>query len=98
MIEIEDDMDKETIYFLTETHKRDNSVRMKEDTRSIHKTREINDKKGGGLMMLWKSDLEMKSRELSTKFKDILIAENNIGRYKFYSILVYMSVTDFKLN
>ena len=98
MIEIEDNMDKETIYFLTETHKRDNSIRIKDDTKCIHKTREIDDKKGGGLMMLWKSELEMKSREVSNKIKDILITENIIGRYKFYSVLVYMSVTDYKLN
>ena len=98
MIELEENMDKETIFFLTETHKRDNSVRNKDDTRFIHKTRDLSDKKGGGLMMLWKSDIDMKSRELPTKSGDILFTENMIGSYKFYSILVYMSVTDFKLN
>ena len=51
MLEIEDDMDRETIYCLTETHKR-----------------EKNGKKGSSLIMLWESELEMKSRELSTKF------------------------------
>ena len=44
IIEIEDNIDKETIYFLTETHARDNSVKMKDGIRFIHKTREINDK------------------------------------------------------
>ena len=98
MIELEENMDKETIFFLTETHKRDNSIRNKDDTKFIHKIRDLSDKKGGGLMMIWKSDIDMESRELPTKFKDILFTENIIGTYKFYSILVYMSVTDFNLN
>ena len=98
MIEIEDDLDRETIYFLTETHKRDNSIRFKDSTNSIHKIREINDKKGGGLMMVWQAKLELISKEITSKFKDILVTEINIGRYKFISILVYMSVNDFKLN
>ena len=98
MVEIEDNLDIDSIYFSTETHRRDNGVRMGENIKCIHKTREIQDKKGGGLMMLWQSKLDMVCSEIYSTFSDILITKSSIGNFTFFTILVYMSVTDFKLN
>ena len=76
MLEIEENIDQNTIYCLTETHKRDNSIRIRENYEYIHKTRDINSKKGGGNMIVWLKSEDIKSETIQTEEEDILMAKN----------------------
>ena len=98
IIEIEDLLDQNTVFFLTETHKRDNSIRFNNNSNFLHKTRNIIDKKGGGLMIVWNKDSKFEFVELPNDNKDILITKNKINNYIFYSIIVYFSASEHKIN
>ena len=98
MLEIEESIDENSIFFLTETHKRDNSIRIREKFDWIHKPRDINSKKGGGCMIIWQKSEDMKMEMIKTKEEDILMVKISVRNYNFMVMLVYMSVTDYILN
>ena len=85
MVEIENNLDRDSIYFSTETNRRDNDFRVSENITFIHKSRDIQDKKGGGLMVLWRSEIDMVYTERYSTFSDILITENFIGKFTFFT-------------
>ena len=69
-------IDENTVFFFTETHKRDNSIRINYSTNYLHKTRNIIDKKGGGLMIVWNKNSKFEFIELTNDNKYILITKN----------------------
>ena len=97
MIEIEMNTEDKSMFLLTETHKRDGSIREGSDKEIIHKTRRKESKKGGGIMAIWNKN-EWKVQELKSKNEDILIIEVNKGKEKHIIATIYLSVNDTDKN
>ena len=83
------------IYLLTETQQKIDKLEEKENIIKIIKMREPNDKKVGGMMVLYRVDNKFVTNheEKETRSKDILDIEFKIGPEKCRIILVYLSVT-----
>ena len=69
-MEIEMQMKEEIeIYCLTETHqkKKNDKLDLSSGLKKIEVTREVKDKKGGGLMLLYKSNKDVEITKINTK-------------------------------
>ena len=60
--------------------------------------RNIEDRKGGGLMIMWKKSCQITIRKVENTHPDIMITECSIEQASFIIILVYMSVNDRERN
>ena len=98
MIEVEQIVNEENIFLLTETHKRDGSVRNATGLGVIHKTRKRESKKGGGIMAVWKEEEDMEIRQLNCKSEDMLLIETIKAKEKHIIATVYLSVNDIEKN
>ena len=73
LVEIEDQMEGNTLFCITETHKRDGSLINSRSNEVIHRIREVEDKKGGGMMLIWNKEMGLDVSEKRCKTKDIMI-------------------------
>ena len=97
LFEIEDainNRDNLSITCLTETQLKSNSLHFNNNFLSLSKHRSSIEKKGGGLMILWKNNGGLTITEIETDHSDILMAQIKAGKFKFYIILVYISTND----
>ena len=80
------------IMCLTETHQKQDKIQLSKGFKKIEKMRDSHDKKGGGLMIIYreKDDVEMTIKD--TKECDIMEAEVEVGKISFSLTLVYFSV------
>ena len=60
--------------------------------------REIRDKKGGGIAVIWNKNDALKAEEIVSNHSDILTSETNIGDCSFYIMVVYISTNDDNRN
>ena len=81
---------------LTETHEKYSSVRIPDCYHYVVRRRDINDKKGGGLMI--QMGKEIKHNLHSTDCSDLLFIDTEIGNKKVKVILVYMDVVSEERN
>lgn len=91
MIELEELIDEHSIVFLTETQQKRKTVRLSEVNRQISKMRELNDKKGGGLCILWKEQEHVSLQEINTTHSDLLVVRARFRGMDFVAVLVYFS-------
>lgn len=91
--ELEGLIEENTILCLTETNLKWKSVNFRENIKEISSMRKLNDKKGGGLMVLRKGE-NVQMTETDTKNEDVMIVECEICSMKFTLFLVYLSVND----
>ena len=82
------------IMCLTETQQKRDKLVIEEGVKKIESMRELEDKKGGGLLILWKEKDHFRATITPTKCKDILNAEFKIESISLHITLVYFSVTN----
>ena len=89
------------IFCIIETHQLINKMRIADNTEEIHSFRDKNDKKGGGLQILWKNISgidKVNIEKLDNKHRDILVANVSIGDLNFKMILSYWATNDRNRN
>ena len=77
---------------LTETHQKTEKLEISKGIEKVECMRKLQDKKGGGLLVLWKQ--KFKAIGHSTKSSDILHVEFRVKMTSFHIILVYFSVAN----
>ena len=77
------------IIALVETHIRDDRFAWRNDMKIHEKRRQQKDKKGGGLLIMYKDSSNMKLEEVNVQNNDILVLKGFIGRHKVKLVLVY---------
>ena len=85
------------IVCLTETHLKFDKYNTSKGLKIIESHREINDRKGGGLMVIFKES-KVEIDQLPAAHKDVLKVQVRINGFQFVIILVYFSVNDSKRN
>ena len=87
--ELENIINKDTLLCLTETQLKIDKVKISEGLKYVENMRESQDKKGGGLMMLWRNEVELCVEKIDTKLRDILYAKCSATNLNFHIALVY---------
>lgn len=85
-------MDENNIGCLSETLKKIRDVNFSNNIVIIEQMREINDKKGGGLMILHKNNEDIHFDKLESRNQDIFVAQGNIRGWEFKIVLICLSV------
>ena len=90
------------ILCLTETHQRYDKLDIDRNLVKVESMRKGQDKKGGGLMIIYKKSSSIKLDIIPSRSADILDVQGTIAGRKVRMILVYMSVEnqpqDFERN
>ena len=89
MGELERLIDDNTIMCLTETQLKIDRIKNTGNLMYVDSMREMQDKKGGGLRILWRKEKEVDVEEIETKIRDILCVKCRVSRLCFYMVLVY---------
>ena len=89
-MEIETNITENKIYCLTETQQKYDRLSISQGIAKIESHRENKDKKGGGLMILYKEN-QTEIEKIETKQKDILYAKCKIATLEIKIVLVYFS-------
>ena len=89
-MEVEKEMTKNRLFFLTETQQKIDKLIVSQGITKIENNRELKDKKGGGLMILYNSE-NIEIEKIETQQKDILYTKCRIANLKINTILVYFS-------
>ena len=99
-IEIENTIEKSEIYLLSETQQKIDKLKINENIINVSSMRNLNEKKGGGLMILFRRDniFKIDYEKVETKSKDLLHVDFKIGAEKIKVILVYFSVHNSEIN
>ena len=89
---------EDTLLCLTETHHKFIRKRFNDKYKQIEKFRGDNEKKGGGLMVVYseKNDIEIQEREVRNN--DIMCLDVKLGSDSFKLLLVYLDVKDKEIN
>ena len=90
---LENDIDNINIFCLVETQQTRNSIKTRDSTKYLSQMREKSDKKGGGLLVIWKNE-ELALDHIVSDHPDILVAHVNIRKLDFILILVYISTNN----
>ena len=97
-IEIERILTKNSIICLTGTQQKLEKINFSQDIRYITSMRSMQDKRGGGLMVLWRDDYSITLTKVDIAQSDILIVQCKIQGTSFILVPVYMSVNDYNKN
>ena len=83
-IEIENTIDESEIYLLSETQQKIDKLKSNENIIKVTKMRNLNEKKGEGLMILFRRDnvFKIDYEKVETKSKDLLHVDFKIGAEK----------------
>ena len=73
---------------LTETQKKVDDIKIVNDVKIIQIMREMQDRKGGGLLIMYKEIYDL--QKMTTRSTEILHVEGEIGKEKIRIVLVYM--------
>lgn len=82
---------------ITETHEKHQRVDIPDGFCHMAKRREVEDKRGGGLMVIYEEKI-MKGSMIETKCADLMHCKMNLRGFYFRMILVCMDVQDQKRN
>ena len=96
-MEIENKMEND-IFLLVETQLKQDKLKHQEKTRVLNKMRDITDRKGGGLMTVWRENSNINIEEIKTKHRDIMMIKCNMGKKEFFCVIIYMSTNDLERN
>ena len=69
-------------------------VHFSSEMRYLNQMRKREDKKGGGLMIVWKESEHINMEKIENKNEDLMVIEGTINKMKIIFLLVYMSVND----
>ena len=94
MIEIEQLVNDSTMLFLTETQQKSLKVKFQGEIRSYTQMRTREDRKGGGLMILWGDQMTVEMEKIESMHQDILGVKGKFKDIVVIIILVYFSVND----
>lgn len=90
-----DRVDGDIVLFgLVETHEKYRKINWTDNIILINKMRTLEDKKGGGLMLLTNTRDEMLMEEIECNNNDILVAEVELFKRSLFVILVYADTKD----
>ena len=84
------------IVCLTETQHKQEKIQFEDSIVSINQMRERKDKKGGGLMILYKKNKKIELTKVVNRNKNILEVEGKCLGQKIRFILVYFDVKQYK--
>ena len=100
MLEIENLLIKNenSIFCLVETHQKRNNVHVNPIFKYINKIRLLNDKKGGGISIIWNKNNKFKLEEIPSTHSDVLITNVSLGSCSFRMIIIYASTNDENRN
>ena len=79
------------ILAMVETHIKDDRYLWDQNWKEYEQRRDVNDKKGGGLLVLHKVNDHIKLEKQKEENKDILIVRGRIGQHKLKLVLIYMA-------
>ena len=82
------------IMCLTETQLKYDKVGFPAGIERVESMREFKDKKGGGLLILFKKNGGIKMTKMETRHRDILHTRVEIANATFHLVLVYLSVVN----
>lgn len=83
---------------LVETHEKYRKVELPERFQAVYKMRDMQDKKGGGLMFVTRLDDKIEVGKWESDCRDLLPVEVEIMGRKILVMLVYMDVGDLDRN
>lgn len=89
---------KNTVLCLTETQEKIRKTKLNDDMESIESLREIEDKKGGGVMMIYRNDNERSFKKVDCRSKDCLYVKSDGNGQQISFVIVYFSVNDRERN
>ncbi len=92
--ELEELIDDKSILCLTETQKKVRNIIARDDIKILDNMREIKDKKGGGIMMLYKESKGLKFKKIISQSNDLLHVKGEMWGWNIRIIIVYFSVND----
>lgn len=92
--EIEELIRGNSIICLTETQKKVRDVNFDKNFRVIDSMREQKDRKGGGLMVIYREEKGVDLQKIETKCKDVLYVKGKIEGWEVKIVVVYFSVND----
>ena len=75
---------------LTETQKKVDDIKIVKDVKIIQTMREMQDRKGGGLLIMYKEKEKYDLQKMTTRSTEILHVEGEIGKEQIRIVLVYM--------
>ena len=92
-------LDKNSLICLTETQNKYLSVNFEENTNCKYSFRNMNDKKGGGIMLIYKNNGNLVvNTEVPSDSKDVLCMIYNFNKFSFTIITVYLDTKDIERN
>ena len=80
----------DSIMCLTETQKKVDDIKIVKDVKIIQTMREMQDRKGGGLLIMYKEKEKYDLQKMTTRSTEILHVEGEIGKEQIRIVLVYM--------
>ena len=96
-IELESLFGNNDILCLTETQQKMEKINFSKNVKYVTSMRDVEEKKGGGLMILYKNG-NILMKKIETIHKDILIIQCQIYGLELRMILIYMSVSNYDAN
>ena len=91
-------VDNSLVVCLTETQKKLQDVNFEDNLIILDNMREEQDRKGGGLMLIFRRNKGIELQKIDTKNRDILHVKGKIEGWDVRVILVYFSVNDENRN
>lgn len=92
------DNKRNEVLYITETQHKYNKIHFTDKIGSLTKLRDITDKKGGGLMILYRKDSDIYIKQNPLENNDILEAHVTIQKHTSILLLVYWDVREVARN
>ena len=97
MLEIEEylyNSENINLFCMLETHQKRNTIKRRDKTRNITKMRNLSDRKGGGMEILWIENENIEIEEIECKLSDLLCINVRVHNLRFKALLIYLSTND----
>ena len=79
---------------MVETHEKFKRIEWGEDVKVVNRMREMNDKKGGGILILTSDVGEIEMEKIDCDCRDLLAVEVRVGGFSFWMVLVYLDTRE----
>ena len=89
-IEILEETGDDSIMCITETQKKVDDIKIVKDVKIIQTMREMQDRNGGGLLIMYKEKEKYDLQKMTMRSTEILHVEGEIGKEQIRIVLVYM--------
>ena len=98
VIDIEKLLGDNCVMCLTETQEKIRKVKISDNIEVMESMREVQDRKGGGIMVLYRKNKKILMHKQESKLKDYLFIKGNLCGLSISIIVVYFSVHDKERN